>query len=101
MHKIPPLQALILAATKRGQSSPQLVIETRVWVAISIGPRNGYQRNPKSTQYEGLLARSTKASKKLAPPIGAKAAHPEIENLQHCASHTWLSTQATPTTGFR
>jgi hypothetical protein len=101
MHKIPPLQALILAAEKRDLASPQLVIKTRVWVAMSADPSNPAQRNHIIARNGVPAIKRAQLGTQLAPPMGAIAAHPEIENLQHCASHTWLSTQATPTTGFR
>jgi hypothetical protein len=53
MHKITPLDALILAvAAKRDQSSPQFVIKTQVCVAISTGTRNGAQEDHIGTENE-------------------------------------------------
>ncbi len=101
MHKIKPLDALILAAAKRDQPSPQFVSKTRVCLAISTGARNGAQRDHISTENEGLAYQNAPVRMKSPPPTGAMVNHPEIENLQQRASHTWVSTQAKPTTGSR
>jgi hypothetical protein len=101
MHKISPLQALILAAANRGQSPPQFVIKTPVWVAMSADPSNSAEQNHIIAGSGVPAIKRARLGTQLAPPMGAIAAHPEIENLQHRASHTWLSTQAAPTTGSR
>jgi hypothetical protein len=101
MRKITPLDALILAKAKQGQSSPQFVIKTRACVAISTIIRKGAQRNHISTQTEGLACQAAPICMKRVPPTGAMVNHPEIKNLQQSASHTWASTQAKPTTGSR
>jgi len=101
MHKILPLRTLILAAAKRGQSLLQFVIKTRVWVAMSADPSNPAHRNHIIARNGVPAIKRARLGTQLAPPMSAIAAHPEIENLQHRASHIWLSTQATPTTGFR
>jgi hypothetical protein len=101
MHKITPLIALILAAAKQGQSSPQFVIKTRVCVTISNEARNGEQGDHISTENEGLTYQNAPVRMKSAPPMGAMVNHPEIKNPQQSASHTWVSTQATPSTKSR
>gem|GEM_PF-6743031 len=101
MHKITPLNALILAEAKQGQSSLQFVIKTRVCVAISTDERNGGQRNHITTKTEGLTHQTAASCLKSEPPSGVRVDHPEIKVPQQSTSHTWLSTQATPLTGSR
>lgn len=101
MRKIKPLNAVILAAAKQCQSSPQFVFKTRIWVAISTGTGNPALRRHLSTQNEGLLTEAAANCLKPAPPLGARIGHPEIEIPQQSPSHTWASTEATPTTGSR
>jgi hypothetical protein len=101
MHKITPLNGLILAAAKQGQSPPQFVIKTRVCVAISTDARNGLRRNLISMKSVGITLSNASIRMKPTPPAGAIADHPEIKNLQRRPSHAWPSTQAKPTTGSR
>jgi hypothetical protein len=96
MHKIKPLNALILAKAKQGQSSPQFVIKTRVCLAISTDARNGLRRNYISTVNEGLAFQNAPVRIKTAPPISAMFNHPGINNLQQSTSRTWASTLHKP-----
>jgi hypothetical protein len=101
MRKIKPLNALVMAKAKQRQSPLDLDFETRACLVISIGDRMPVPRNHISSQIDGLTDQTSTIRLKPAPPLGAKLSHPEIKVPQQSTSHTWSSTEATPTAGSR